>query len=95
MWICYLVKKHSCENLTSTIRPYPSPKKVLLINSKKFVILALDADNKTFVVYVAIWEQEKIPVHSKKQAKVGALIFDKAFIVVLSKYFDYSNVFLL
>ena len=54
----------------------------------------LDVNSKTFVVHVAIWEQEEIPVHSEKQAEieaeahigtqgqsraqVRALIFDKA-----------------
>ena len=43
---------------------------------------------------MAIQEQKKMLVHSKKQAQIGALLFDKAFIEVLVKYFDYSNVFL-
>ena len=33
-------------------------------------------------------------MHSKKQAQVGALIFDKAPTEVLAKYSDYSDVFL-
>ena len=43
-------------------------KQVQLINSQKFVIAVLDADSKTFVVHVAICEQEKMPMHSKRQA---------------------------
>ena len=54
----------------------------------------MDVDNKTFVIYVVIWEQEKMPVYSKKQAQVGALLFDKALSKVLAEYSDYSNVFL-
>ena len=34
-----------------------------------------------------------MPIHSKKQAQVGALLFDKAFIKVLAEYSNYSNVF--
>ena len=45
------------------------------------------------MVHVAIWEQEEILVHSKRQAQVGALLFDKASTKVPAKYSDYSNVF--
>ena len=34
-----------------------------------------------------------MPVHSKKQAQVGALLFDKVFFKVPVEYSDYSNVF--
>ena len=34
-----------------------------------------------------------MPVHSKKQAQVEALLFDKAFIKISMEYLDYSNVF--
>ena len=34
-----------------------------------------------------------MPVHSKKQAQVGALLFDKAPTKVLIEYFDYSDIF--
>ena len=46
-----------------------------------------------FIVYVAIREQEKMSVHSKKQAQVGALLFDKAFTKVLAEYSNHSNIF--
>ena len=42
-------------------------KQVQIIDKKNFVIAVLDADNKTFVVYMAIQEQEEMPVHSKRQ----------------------------
>ena len=54
----------------------------------------MDVGSKTFVMYVAIWEQEKILVHSKKQAQVRALIFNEASTQVPAEYSDYSNVFL-
>ena len=59
----------------------------------------MDADRKTFVVHVAIREQEKISVHSKRQAHiqdkahVSALIFNKAPTAIPAKYFNYSNIY--
>ena len=44
-------------------------------------------------MYVAIWEPEKMLVHSKKQAQVRALLFNKAFTGVSVEYSIYSNVF--
>ena len=55
--------------------------------------MALDVNNKTFVIYVVIWEWEKMLVYSKKQAQVKALLFDKALTEVLVEHFDYSDVF--
>ena len=42
---------------------------------------------------MAIREQEKMPMHSEKQAQVGALLFDKAFTKVPVEYSNYSNIF--
>ena len=56
--------------------------------------MALDVNSKIFVVHVAIRKRKKILVYSKKQAQVGALLFDKAFTEVPAKYSNYSNVFL-
>ena len=69
-------------------------KQVQIINLKEFIIAALDVNSEIFVIHVAIREQEKMPVHSKKQAQIGALLFDKAPIEILAKYFNYSNIFL-
>ena len=44
-------------------------------------------------MHVAIWEREKMLVHSKRQAQIGALLFDKAFIEILVEYSNYSNIF--
>ena len=43
-------------------------KQVQIVDKMDFVIAALDADSKTFVMYMVIWEREEMPVHSKKQA---------------------------
>ena len=55
--------------------------------------MVLDANSETFVVHVAISKQEEMPVHSKKQAQVGALLLNKAPTKVLAEYSDYSNIF--
>ena len=74
-----------------------STKQVQIINKKDFIIAVLDADSKTFVMYVAIREQKEILVYSKKQAQikaqVGPLLFNKASTKVLVEYSNYSNVF--
>ena len=30
----------------------------------------LDANNKIFVIYMAIWEGKKMPMHSKRQSQI-------------------------
>ena len=77
----------------TTNEALPTTEQVQIVNPKEFVIVALDVNSKTFVIHVATWEQEEMPVHSEKQAQVGALLFDKAPTKVLAEYFDYSNVF--
>ena len=42
-------------------------KRVQLIDPQEFVIAALDIDSETFVVHMAIWEREEMPVHFKRQ----------------------------
>ena len=92
----------------TTNKALPTPKQVHLVDLKEFVIAALDADSKLYVVHVAIREQEQMAMNpdSKAQikaqsraqiqdkAQVGALLFNKAPIEVLAEYLDYSNVFL-
>ena len=53
-----------------------------------------DVDSQTFVVYVAIRKREEMPVRTKRQAQVRALLFDKASTELLAEYSDYSNIFL-
>ena len=50
----------------TTNKARPSTKQVQLVDLKEFDIVALDADSKTFVEHVAIWEEEKMPVHTKR-----------------------------
>ena len=72
----------------------PTIEQVQIIDSKKLIIVTFDVNYKTFIMHVAIREQEKMPVHSKRQAQVGALLFDKASTKVLVEHFNNSNVFL-
>ena len=51
-----------------TSKTLPTTKQVQITNQKKFVIAALHINSETFVIYMAIEEQEKMPVHSEKQA---------------------------
>ena len=43
-------------------------KQIQIINKNDFVIAALDADSETFVVHIAFWKWEKMPVYSERQA---------------------------
>ena len=81
----------------TTIEALPTTEQVQIIDKKNFVIVALDANSKTFMVHVAIREQKKMPVHSKRQvqieAQVKALLFNMAPTEVPAEYSDYNNVF--
>ena len=44
-------------------------------------------------MHIVIREREKMPMHSKKQVQVRALLFNKALIKVPVEYSNYSNVF--
>ena len=54
---------------------------------------ALNVNSKMFVMHMAIRKQEKIAVNSKKQAHIGALLFNKALTEVPAEYINYNNVF--
>ena len=77
----------------TTNEALPITKQVQIIDKKDFIIVALNTDSETFMVHVAIWEREKMPMHFKKQAQVGALLFNKASTKVPAEYSDYSNIF--
>ena len=69
-------------------------KQIQLVDLKEFVIAVLDADSKIFVMHVTIRKQEKMPIYSKKQAQIGALLFDKALIEVSAEDCNYNDIFL-
>lgn len=68
----------------------------------KFVIIVLDADSKTFIIYLIIqkWEKMAIDLIRKAQIEVQShiqiktLLFDETIIAISAKYSDYNNVFL-
>ena len=67
MWRTYTINK-----ALSTI------KQVQIIDKKNFIIAALDANKKTFIMHIAIQKPEKILVYFKKQAYIRVLLYDKA-----------------
>ena len=56
----------------TTNEALPTTKQVQLVNPKEFVIAALDADSKTFVVHVAIREWEEMAIDPDKKAQIEA-----------------------
>ena len=76
-----------------TNKALPTTKQVQIVNSKEFVIAALNINSETFIVHMTIRKQEEMPMYSEKQAQIRALLFDKAFTEVPAEYSDYSNVF--
>ena len=86
-------KKTLTWRIYTTNKSLPTTEQVQIVDFKKFVIAALDVGNETFVMHVVIQEREKMPVHSEKQAHVGALLFDEAYTEVPADYSNYSNVF--
>ena len=55
-----------------TNKALPITKQIQLINLKKFVIATLDADSKTFIVYVAIKKPEEMDIDLDKKAQIKA-----------------------
>ena len=53
----------------------------------------MDINSKIFVIHIAIEEQEDMPMHFKRQAQVGALLFDKAFTEDSVECSDYNHIF--
>ena len=57
-----------------TSEALPITERVQLVDPKEFVIAALDADSKTFVVHVAIWEREEIAMDPGRKTQIEAQI---------------------
>lgn len=84
-------------------------KKVQIIDKNKFVIVILDVNSKIFIIYLIIKKQEEITIYFYKKTQikvlgkakvvfenkvyVKALLFNKFFINICSKYSNYSNIF--
>ena len=56
----------------TTSEALPTTKRVQLVDPKEFVIAALDVDNETFVMHVAVREQEEMAMDLDKKAQVEA-----------------------
>ena len=68
-------------------------RRVEIIDKKKFAAAALNEDNETFVVHLALLaEPTTMLIYSSRQAKVAVLMSEKTRIFV--EYSDFSNVFL-
>ena len=66
--------------------------RVKIINKKEFAVAVLNADDETFVVYIAILAKPAImPIHTSCKAQVTMLISKKTGIP--TKYSNFSNVF--
>ena len=50
----------------------PTTKRVQLVDLKEFVIVVLDVDSKTFVVYVSVREREEMAMDPDRKAQVKA-----------------------
>ena len=67
-------------------------KRVEIIDKKKFVVAALNVDNKAFVIFIAaLAERRTIPIYFSYQAQV-AMLTNKE-IGILVEYSNFSNVF--
>lgn len=78
-------------NLYTTIEALLTIKQVELVRKKQFANIALDPDNKIFIVYIDSLTSTNI--HLSHKAQKALLIQDNAFIVVLSEYTYFANVF--
>ena len=56
----------------TTNEALPTTKQVQLVDPKEFVIAALDADSKTFVVHVVVREREEMAIDPAKKAQIEA-----------------------
>ena len=56
----------------STNKTLPTTKRVRLVDPKEFVIAALDAKSKTFVIHVAIREREEMAINPDRKAQINA-----------------------
>ena len=57
--------------------------------------MILNTNSKIFIIYIMILELEKMPVYSKKQVYIKVLLLDKVLTIILAKYANYNNIFLI
>ena len=56
----------------TTNKALPTTKRVQVVDPKKFIIAALNADSKTFVMHVAVPERKKMAINLDRKAQVKA-----------------------
>lgn len=61
------------------------------MNKKKFIQIALDAKTKTFVLYIINLNTKTLYIYLFKTIYIKN---NKAFTIILIKYFDYTSIFL-
>ena len=72
----------------------PIIKKIEFINKKKFAIVVLDMDNKTFVIYMTALDIIIPNIYPSQIVQIRLLKANKVLIIIFVKYFDYTNIFL-
>lgn len=77
--------------LCITVEALLTTKQIELIEKKKFAAIVFNLNDETFVVYWAFFANFDIYLFHKAQIVFG--ILDKASIVVLAKYNDFTDVF--
>lgn len=79
------------QRLYTTIEALSTTKLVKLVEKKEFVIIALNLDGKTFVIYIAFFASTNI--YSFYIIQIILLIQDKVPIFVLPKYANILDIF--
>ena len=70
----------------------PITRRVEIIDKREFMTAVLNADDKTFVIYVAaLAELTTMPIHPSYQAQVATLISEET--GIFAEYSNFSNIF--
>ena len=86
------VKRELVWKIYTAAETLPMTKKVEIIDKREFAAVAMNADNKTFVVHVAaLAEPTTMPIHLSHQAQVDVLMSEETGIP--NEYSNFSDVF--
>lgn len=80
--------------LYTIVKTLLSTKWIELIKQKEFAIIALNLDNKTFLIHILFFASF-ISINPSHRAQIVLLKTDKTFIAIISKYIDFINIFFL
>ena len=69
----------------------PTTQRIQIIGPEEFAKAALDSDQEAFVVYVATFFSS-MEVHPNREVQIGALIVDKAPVIIPAEYLDFEDV---